>query len=52
MKLPQLKIGDLVATIPIIQGGMAVRISTGNLAGTIASAGGVGGEGEAVAGKE
>ena len=42
MKLPQLQIGDLVAPIPIMQGGMAVRISTGNLAGAVAAAGGIG----------
>ena len=42
MKLPQLKIKDLVAEIPIIQGGMAVKISTGALAGAIAKAGGIG----------
>jgi len=40
--LPELKIGDKVAKIPIIQGGMAVKISTGLLAGTIASLGAVG----------
>lgn len=42
MKLPQLKIADLVARIPIVQGGMAVRISTGSLAGAVAAAGGIG----------
>ena len=42
LKLPELKIGDLVAKIPIVQGGMAVKISTGLLAGTIASAGALG----------
>ena len=42
MKLPKLKIGDLVANIPIVQGGMAVRISTGRLAGAVAAAGGIG----------
>ena len=42
MKLPELKIANLVAKIPIIQGGMAVKISTGLLAGTIAAAGGIG----------
>lgn len=42
MKLPKLKIGNMVANIPILQGGMAVKISTGLLAGTIASLGGVG----------
>ncbi len=42
MKLPELKIDNLVARIPIIQGGMAVRISTGALAGAVAAAGGIG----------
>lgn len=42
MKLPKLHIGKLTANIPIIQGGMAVRISTGRLAGAIAAAGGIG----------
>ncbi len=42
MKLPELRIGHLVAKIPIIQGGMAVRISTGRLAGAVAREGGVG----------
>jgi NAD(P)H-dependent flavin oxidoreductase YrpB (nitropropane dioxygenase family) len=42
LKLPELKIGNLVATIPIVQGGMAVKISTGLLAGTIAAAGAIG----------
>ncbi len=42
MKLPELKIGDLVASRPIVQGGMAVRISTGRLAGAVAAAGGIG----------
>jgi len=42
MKLPQLKIGELIANIPIIQGGMAIRISTGRLAGEVAAEGGIG----------
>jgi len=42
MKLPQLKIGKLTARLPIIQGGMAVRISTGNLAGAVAATGAIG----------
>jgi NAD(P)H-dependent flavin oxidoreductase YrpB (nitropropane dioxygenase family) len=42
MKLPELKIDKLVARIPIIQGGMAVRISTGALAGAVAATGGIG----------
>lgn len=42
MKLPELKIGGFVAKLPIIQGGMAIRISTGALAGAVAAAGGIG----------
>ncbi|MFA5839746.1 MAG: nitronate monooxygenase [Candidatus Margulisiibacteriota bacterium] len=42
MKLPELKIADFVAKVPIIQGGMAIRISTGKLAGAVAAAGGIG----------
>lgn len=42
MKLPQLKIGNLVPELPIIQGGMAVRISMAPLASAVASEGGVG----------
>lgn len=42
MKLPQLKIDGLTAQLPIIQGGMAVRISTGNLAGAVAATGAIG----------
>ena len=42
MKINQLQIGDLVAKIPIIQGGMGVGISLGNLAGAVAKEGGIG----------
>ena len=42
MKLPALKIGDLKAKLPIIQGGMGIGISLSKLAGTVASLGGVG----------
>ena len=42
MKLPELRIGDLVPRVPIIQGGMAIRISTGSLAGAVAACGGIG----------
>lgn len=42
MKLPELKIDRFIAPIPIIQGGMAIRISTGSLAGAVAAAGGIG----------
>jgi NAD(P)H-dependent flavin oxidoreductase YrpB (nitropropane dioxygenase family) len=42
MKLPELKIDRFIAKVPIIQGGMAIRISTGALAGAVAAAGGIG----------
>jgi len=42
MKLPKLRIGHLISKIPIIQGGMAIRISTGKLAGAIAKLGAIG----------
>lgn len=42
MKLPELKIGSLVAKIPIIQGGMSVRVSTSDLAVPVAECGGIG----------
>lgn len=41
-KLKQLQIGDLIAKIPIIQGGMGVGISRSHLAGAVAKEGGVG----------
>ena len=42
MKLPELRIGHLVAKVPIIQGGMAIRISTARLAAAVAEEGGIG----------
>lgn len=42
MPLPSLKIGDLTARIPVVQGGMGVGISLAGLAGAVANAGGVG----------
>ena len=42
MKLPELKIGPHVAKVPIIQGGMAVRLSTARLAAAVAEEGGIG----------
>lgn len=42
MLLSPLKIADLVAPVPIIQGGMAVRISTARLAAAVANEGGIG----------
>lgn len=42
MTLPKLTIGDLVADVPIIQGAMGIGVSGCNLAGAVASQGGVG----------
>lgn len=42
MKISELRIGDLCAKIPVIQGGMGVGVSLSNLAGAVASCGGVG----------
>ncbi|MBW6514758.1 MAG: nitronate monooxygenase [Candidatus Syntrophosphaera sp.] len=40
--LPQLKIGNLVAKLPILQGGMGVGISLSKLAAAVANEGGIG----------
>jgi NAD(P)H-dependent flavin oxidoreductase YrpB (nitropropane dioxygenase family) len=40
--MPSLKIGQHIARLPIVQGGMAVRISLSPLASAVANAGGVG----------
>lgn len=42
MKLPELKIGSLTARIPLIQGGMSIRVSTSSLAVPVAECGGIG----------
>lgn len=42
MSFPELKFGDLVARIPVIQGGMGVGISLSGLASAVASPGGIG----------
>lgn len=42
MKLPELKIGNKIARVPIVQGGMAIRLSTGALAAAVANQGGIG----------
>jgi nitronate monooxygenase len=42
MKWPKLRIGDLEAKIPIIQGGMGVGISLSGLAAAVANQGGIG----------
>lgn len=41
-KLPELKIGNLLAKLPIIQGGMGVGISLSGLASAVANEGGIG----------
>jgi len=42
LDFPVLKIGSLIPRYPIIQGGMAVRLSTFRLAAAVANAGGIG----------
>ena len=42
MKVPKLKIGKFIADLPIVQGGMAVKISTAKLAAAVAKEGGIG----------
>jgi NAD(P)H-dependent flavin oxidoreductase YrpB (nitropropane dioxygenase family) len=42
MKLPNLNIGNIMAKLPIIQGGMGVAISMADLAAAVANEGGIG----------
>lgn len=42
MDIPSLRIGDVVARLPIIQGGMGVGISLSGLASAVANEGGIG----------
>ena len=42
MKVPKLQIGSLTANIPIVQGGMGVRVSLSSLASAVANEGGIG----------
>lgn len=42
MNFPTLKIGDLVPRYPIVQGGMALKVSTAPLVAAVANAGGIG----------
>jgi len=42
MKLPDLRIGNLVAKVPIIQGGMGIGISLSGMASAVANEGGIG----------
>lgn len=42
MHLPSLKIGNLIAKVPVIQGGMGVGVSLSSLAAAVANEGGIG----------
>ncbi|MFB6732712.1 NAD(P)H-dependent flavin oxidoreductase [Bacillus mobilis] len=42
LNFPQLKIGDMMPKVPIMQGGMGVGISLSKLASAVANAGGIG----------
>jgi nitronate monooxygenase len=42
MKIPNLQIGKLTAKVPIVQGGMGVRVSLASLATAVANEGGIG----------
>jgi NAD(P)H-dependent flavin oxidoreductase YrpB (nitropropane dioxygenase family) len=42
MKIPKLKIGSVTAEVPIVQGGMGVRVSLSSLASAVAEQGGIG----------
>ncbi len=42
MKLPPLKIGRFTAPIPLVQGGMSIRVSTSALVAPVAECGGIG----------
>jgi NAD(P)H-dependent flavin oxidoreductase YrpB (nitropropane dioxygenase family) len=42
MEIPKLNIGDQTADIPIVQGGMGVRVSLSSLASAVANEGGIG----------
>ncbi|CAA7602725.1 nitronate monooxygenase [Acididesulfobacillus acetoxydans] len=42
MQIPELRLKNLVAKVPVIQGGMAVRISLAPLAAAVAEEGGIG----------
>src|SRR5574344_183334 len=42
LKLTEMKIGTKIAKVPIVQGGMAIRLSTARLASAVANQGGIG----------
>ena len=46
VKMPPLRIGNLTARIPVVQGGMGVGISLSGLASAVARSGGIGVIGE------
>ena len=42
VEIPKLKIGNLTADIPIVQGGMGARVSLSRLSSAVANEGGIG----------
>ena len=42
MIIKPLKIGELISSLPIIQGGMGIGVSLSNLASSVTNAGGIG----------
>jgi nitronate monooxygenase len=42
MKIPKLQIGNITADVPIVQGGMGVKVSLSSLASAVAEEGGIG----------
>lgn len=42
VRMPELRIGDSVATVPIVQGGMGIGVSLSGLASAVADEGGIG----------
>ena len=42
MEIPKLQIGNITANIPIVQGGMGVKVSLSSLAAAVANQGGIG----------
>ena len=42
MEIPKLKIGNLTIDVPIVQGGMGIRVSLSSLAAAVANEGGIG----------
>jgi len=42
MEIPKLTIGNMIADIPIVQGGMGVRVSLASLSSAVANEGGIG----------